>query len=207
MSNENRPIYNADRKQALRHVEAALTAGRIDVEDFEELSQAINDATSHDILDDIIERSQRLSTTGVPPALPAQNASASMGGAVETHQPERQTSWFSNIERKGTWTVTNGTSYETIFGEIILDMREATAAQAEVTLRTHTFVGNVCVIVSPGVEVINRIETVMSDIKNNLEPPAPGAARIILTGRCIMGTIKLLSRHPGEKLPFGFKSL
>lgn len=207
MSPENRPIYNADRKHALRHVEAALADGRIDVEDFEELSQAITEAESHDVLDDIIDRSRRLSTTGVQANGHSQEVAATMGGAVDTTNSESKTSWFSNIERKGNWTVNDGSAYETIFGEIILDMREATAAQAEVTLRTHAFAGNICVIVSPGVEVINQIETVMSEVKDNLEPGVPGAARIILTGRCIMGTIKLLSRHAGERLPFGFKSM
>lgn len=208
-------IFNADRKHAMRFVDHALHEGRIDIEDYEELTQAILDATTQAQLNLIIERSQRLSTTDLAPPAPAprpspapQHGPAPRPGAVPaTVAPEVQSTWFSNLRREGRWMVVDGSSYTANIGELVLDMREATASQPQVTITANAYVGNVRVVVSPGVGVISRIETVMAETKNKAEPHRPGMAHITLIGRCVMGTVKIISRQPGERLPFGFVNL
>ena len=196
-------IFNADRKHAMRHVDAALSEGRIDIEDYDELTKAIADATDRRTLDGIIERAQSLSTTGVAPSTPARRSS----GALSTGEPEVISTWFSNLHRHGKWNVIHNSSYTASFGELVLDMREATASHPEITITTNAYLGNVCIIVSRGVGVVNRIDTIMADTKEKADPHRPGMAVITLTGRCVMGTVKTISREPGEKLPFGFINL
>ncbi|AIT62305.1 DUF1707 SHOCT-like domain-containing protein [Corynebacterium doosanense] len=189
------PIFNADRKHAMRHVDQALTDGRIDIEDYDELTRAIADADSRSTLDAIIERSQTLSTTGVSAAVPA------------TTTAEHPSVWFSNIRREGRWTVTDGSTFTAYGGEVLLDLREATATAPSLTLTANAYGGNVCIIVSPGVEVVSQINTVMGETKDKSAPALPGAARVTLTGTCVLGTVKIISLEQGQRVPFGFLSL
>ncbi len=198
-------IFNADRKHAMRFVDQALHEGRIDIEDYDELTRAIVNATSQAQLSAIIERSQHLSTTNV--AHPVPNPARRATPPPAAIQAEIMSTWFSNLRREGRWLVIDGSSYTVNLGELLLDMREATASHPQVTITANAYGGNVCVVVSPGVGVVNRIETLLAETKDKSAPHQPGMAMVTLTGRCVMGTVKIISRQPGEKLPFGFVNL
>ena len=198
-------IFNADRKHAMRFVDQALNEGRIDIEDYDELTRAIVTASSQAQLDSIIERAQRLSTTGLARPMPAPSRRATTAPAVT--EPEIVSTWFGNLRREGRWLVIDGSSYTVSMGELLLDMREATASHPQVTITTNAYGGNVCVVVSPGVGVVNRIDTVLAETKDKSSPHQPGMAVITLTGNCVLGTVKIISRQPREKLPFGFVNL
>lgn len=195
------PIYNADRKHAMRLVEQALSDGRIDFEDYDELTRAIADAPDRRTLDDIIDRSHRLSTTGVPAPRQDHSPAATNSGA------EHPSSWFGAIRRQGRWTAISGSTYSAYLGEVVLDLREATASEPDITLTANAYLGNVCVIVSPGVDVASHINVVMGDTKDKSAPAVAGAARVTLRGTCVMGSVKIISLEPGKRLPFGFTSL
>lgn len=204
----DRPIFNADRKHAMREVERALKDGRIDFEDYDELTSAIAQAPDHATLEHIVRRSRELSTTGSP-AEPRRAAPVEQrpGGQLHALSAENASSFGGDVRREGRWTVIDGSRYTSTLGNVFLDMRSATASVPEVTLTTTAYLGNVSVIVSPGVAVINRINTILGEVKDKLEPPVPGGARITLTGTCLMGHVKLLSLPPEARVPFAFKHL
>lgn len=194
-------MYNADRKQALRHLDQAIAEGRLDIQDYEEFSGVIAYAEDMGELEDVVRRIQSLSTTGVP-------APQTYSPAPAHIQPEEKTAWLANIERTGVWTVADGSKYTVNLGTLFLDMRQATSSAPVVRINVHVLLGSARIVVSPGVIVESEAELVMSDSpKINVDPPAPGAARIIVTGRIILGDLKVVSREAGQRLPLGFKNL
>ena len=200
-SSPQRRVYNADRKQALRHLDQAIAEGRLDIQDYEEFSGVIAYAEDMGELEDVVRRIQSLSTTGVP-------APQTYSPAPAYIQPEEKTAWFANIERTGVWTVADGSKYTVNLGTLFLDMRQATSSAPVVRINVHVLLGSARIVVSPGVIVESEAELVMSDSpKINVDPPAPGAARIIVTGRIILGDLKVVSREAGQRLPLGFKNL
>jgi hypothetical protein len=200
-SSPQRRVYNADRKQALRHLDQAIAEGRLDIQDYEEFSGVIAYTEDMGELEDVVRRIQSLSTTGVP--------APQMHSPTPAHtRPEDKTAWFANIERTGVWTVADGAKYTVNLGTLFLDMREATSSAPVVRINVHVLLGSARLVVSPGVIVESEAELIMSDSpKINVDPPAPGAARIIVTGRIILGDLKVVSREPGQRLPLGFKNL
>lgn len=200
-SSPQRRVYNADRKQALRHLDQAIADGRLDIQDYEEFSGVIARTEDMGELEDVVRRVQSLSTTGVP--------APQMHSPAPAHtRPEDKTAWFANIERTGAWTVADGAKYTVTLGTLFLDMREATSSAPVVRINVHVLLGSARIVVSPGVIVESEAELIMSDTpKINVEPPAPGAARIIVTGRIILGDLKVVSRQVGQRLPLGFKNL
>lgn len=200
-SSPQRRVYNADRKQALRHLDQAIAEGRLDIQDYEEFSGVIAYAEDMGELEDVVRRIQSLSTTGVP-------APQTYSPAPAYIQPEEKTAWLANIERTGVWTVADGSKYTVNLGTLFLDMRQATSSAPVVRINVHVLLGSARIVVSPGVIVESEAELVMSDSpKINVDPPAPGAARIIVTGRIILGDLKVVSREAGQRLPLGFKNL
>lgn len=199
-SSPQRRVYNADRKQALRHLDQAIAEGRLDIQDYEEFSGVIAYAEDMGELEDVVRRIQSLSTTGVP-------APQTYSPAPAHIQPEEKTAWLANIERTGVWTVADGSKYTVNLGTLFLDMRQATSSAPVVRINVHVLLGSARIVVSPGVIVESEAELVMSDSpKINVDPPAPGAARIIVTGRIILGDLKVVSREAGQRLPLGFKN-
>ena len=200
-SSPQRRVYNADRKQALRHLDQAIADGRLDIQDYEEFSGVIARTEDMGELEDVVRRVQSLSTTGAP--------APQMHSPAPAHtRPEDKTAWFANIERTGAWTVTDGAKYNVTLGTLFLDMREATSSAPVVRINVHVLLGSARIVVSPGVIVESEAELIMSDTpKINVDPPAPGAARIIVTGRIILGDLKVVSRQAGQRLPLGFKNL
>lgn len=200
-SSPQRRVYNADRKQALRHLDQAIAEGRLDIQDYEEFSGVIAYAEDMGELEDVVRRIQSLSTTGVP-------APQTYSPAPAHIHPEEKTAWLANIERTGVWTVADGSKYTVNLGTLFLDMRQATSSAPVVRINVHVLLGSARIVVSPGVIVESEAELVMSDSpKINVDPPAPGAARIIVTGRIILGDLKVVSREAGQRLPLGFKNL
>lgn len=199
-SSPQRRVYNADRKHAMRHLDQAIADGRLDIEDYEEFSGVIARTEDMGELEDVVRRIRSLSTTGVP--------APQMHSPAPAHtRPEEKTAWFANIERTGAWTVVDGAKYTATLGTVFLDMREATSSAPVVRVNVNVHLGSARIVVSPGVVVESEAELIMSDTpKINIDPPAPGAARIIVTGRIILGDLKVISRDPGQRLPLGFKN-
>lgn len=192
-------IYNLDRKQALRQVEQALSEGRIDYEDFDELSGVIAHTNDKAQLDEIVARVQHV------PALPAQ-ARPAHPLAPQRSAPS-ETAFLGNLKRQGRWIAEDGMKFQSVGGDILLDLRDAEPSAAEITLHANAWLGNVCVVVCPGVRVIDNINAVLGSKKFKASAPVPGAATVRLEGTCLMGTVKVISRDPGTSLPFGFVSL
>jgi hypothetical protein len=115
--------------------------------------------------------------------------------------PTTQSSLFGDVKRSGAWLVPARSRWQTLFGDVVLDLREAHVTAPEVTIDAGTMFGDVELLVPEGVVVEVRSRTVFGDIRQAAGETGPaGAPRIILTGRSFFGDITVRARRLREKL-------
>ncbi|MEU6539413.1 DUF1707 domain-containing protein [Streptomyces sp. NPDC047000] len=192
---------DADRERVAEVLRDALAEGRLDMAEFEERLETTYGARTYAELAPI---TRDLPAPGVTPPSPV----APTSPVSFTKEPVDDGTWASRIvggegsgnwavavmsgfERRGRWTVPRRFNCLAFWGGGELDLREANFADREVEINCVAIMGGVNVIVPPGVEVVVRGFGLMGgfDHREQGEPGAPGAPRVIVTGFALMGGV------------------
>jgi hypothetical protein len=97
------------------------------------------------------------------------------------------------VPAQGRWTTT--------FGDVVLDLREATVTAPETHVEARTVFGDVQLLVPEGVGVEVRARTVFGDVRQETgEVGARDAPRIVLTGGSLFGDVRVRTRRLRERL-------
>lgn len=109
---------------------------------------------------------------------------------------------FGDVRRVGRWTVAEDTRSLTVFGDTVLDLREATLEVQEVAVRAIVVFGDLKVIVPPGVDIQLRGGLIFGDqkVRRRTEPPS-GAPRVRIEAYGAFGDVKVLELEAGETEP------
>lgn len=107
---------------------------------------------------------------------------------------------MGSVERTGPWAVPHQLAARVFWGNLLLDLREARLAPGDTTIEVDVTMGNVEVIVPPGVEVAVEASSVLGNIEERTERFAAGGARPIvrIVGRVKLGNLEVSTRRPGE---------
>jgi Domain of unknown function (DUF1707)/Cell wall-active antibiotics response 4TMS YvqF len=174
---------DAERDHAVDRLRDAAAEGRLT---FEELADRIDVASGAATRGELETLTADLPEPTVAPAPVA---------------PLRHRSVFGDVRRTGAWTVPAQSKWGTVFGDVVLDLREARVAAPEVTIDAGTVFGDVDLLVPEGVVVEVRAGTVFGDLRQESTPPGPpGAPRIVLEGGSFFGDVKVRTRRLREKL-------
>jgi hypothetical protein len=177
---------DAERERTVELLRDAAAEGRVT---FEELADRIEAASRSTTRADL----ERL-TSDLP--VPA---GAITGGEVVV--PIKKTSVFGDLRRSGGWKVPASSSWDSLFGDIVLDLREAQVTAAEVEIKAGTVFGDVQLLVPEGVAVEVRSRVVFGNVRQEAGEVAPaGAPRVILTGGTIFGDVRVRARRRRERL-------
>lgn len=115
--------------------------------------------------------------------------------------PTRASVIFGDVRRSGAWTVPAGGRWNSVFGDIVLDLREARVSAAEVHIDAGTLFGDIELLVPEGVEVEIRAQTLLGGIRQKSgESGAAGAPRILLTGGTVFGDVTVHHQRLRERL-------
>ena len=175
---------DGEREVTMQRLQAAAGEGRLS---FEELADRI-EAAGRAMTRDELERLTR--------DLPAEPRGQEM-----TTIPTRVSAVFGDVRRTGAWTVPARGKWESLFGDIVLDLRAAHVAQSVVEIDAGTVFGDVDLLVPEGVEVEIRARVLFGDVKQEAgEAAPPGAPRIVLTGGTVFGDVRVRSRRLRERL-------
>lgn len=159
----------------------AAGEGRLTLEEHSERVDAALVATHRDQLDKL--------TCDLPASAPSEVLATMAPPPV----PVRMLSVFGDIRRSGAWSVPATGAWRTVFGDLDLDLRQARLTSAMTELDLSTLFGDVEVLVPSGVLVEVRCRTVFGDVRQqSAEVAAPGAPRLILTGNCLFGDVRVL---------------
>ncbi len=116
----------------------------------------------------------------------------------------RAVSIFGDVRRSGAWLVPARAALRTVFGDVRLDLRQATLEASVTALELSTTFGDVEVVVPAGVVVEVRSRTIIGDVKHKGasagSPLTPGAPRIVLTGTCLFGDVRVLDEPRWSRL-------
>jgi hypothetical protein len=178
---------DAEREVAVRRMRDAAAEGRLT---FEELADRVEAAAGAVTRQDL----QRL--TADLPAEPAARPSPEVAPA-----PTRASTVFGDVRRAGPWTIPAAGKWESLFGDVVLDLREARVTTPEMHIDAGTVFGDVELLVPEGIEVEVRSRTLLGDIKQEAgEAAPPGAPRIVLTGGTVFGDVRVRARRLRERL-------
>ena len=178
---------DSEREVATERLRGAAGAGRLT---FEELADRIEVAA------DAVTREDLERLTADLPADPAATPSRAPAST-----PTRASSVFGDVRQSGGWTVPAEGTWKSVFGDVVLDLREARVTTPDVLIDARTFFGDVELLVPEGVEVEVRSKTFFGAVKQEaVDAAAPGAPRIVLTGGTVFGDVRVRPRRLRESL-------
>ncbi len=166
---------DADREAALDRLSAAAADGRLGFDELEQRAERAGRATTRAEL-------ARVTSDLGPPRAPR----------------ERHRSVLSTDRRSGRWAVAPSSRFATVLGTVVLDLRRAEFASAEVDVEIAPVFGTVRVEVPPGVEVEVHAGGVLTGCRVRLDAPAaaPGSpvVRIHVRGFCGSAVVRSRAR-------------
>ena len=172
---------DAERQAATDRLSAAVEQGRLSLEEFTDRLDAALAATHRHQLERLTADLPTNTDTGLDSV------------------PVREMRVFGDIRRRGAWPIPAEGKWRTLFGDVILDLREARVTAPVVHIDADTVFGDVEVLVPDGVLVEVRSHSLFGDIRQHAgEAALPGAPRIILTGRCLFGDVRIRSHRLRE---------
>ena len=175
-------VSDAERDRAVTRLRDAAAEGRLT---FEELADRIEAASA---------AKTRGELEPVTADLPAPVAAS--GPA-----PAATQSILGDVKRSGDWPVPARSRWRTVFGDVVLDLREARVGAEVTTIDARTVFGDVDLLVPEGVVVEVQSSALIGDVRQEAaQSGGPGAPRIVLTGGTVFGDVKVRARRLREKL-------
>jgi hypothetical protein len=141
---------------------------------------------------------------GLPPLPSETGAPAPLYAVAPTGRPEpvekRHLVFMSTVRKKGQWTPARVNSVTCIMGNAKFDLREAMLLHGDTTFEINVVMGEVELIVPPGLRVEADGFAFMGefDDSHSAEHAAPNSPVVRVTGSVFMGAARIKTRLPGE---------
>jgi hypothetical protein len=183
---------DAERDAIIDQLRDGAAEGRLTLEELTDRIEGAAQARTRGELDTLVRDLPASGTTppapvAAPPPLPA--------------APVRHSSVFGDVRRSGPWVVPAQGRWQTVFGDVQLDLREARIPAAELHISAGTVFGDIDLLVPEGVDVEVRASTVFGDVRQEAgDATAPGAPRIVLTGGTMFGDVRVRHQRLRERL-------
>lgn len=137
------------------------------------------------------------------PSPPTTTALAvSRGGAAATRKAEQRVlAIFGQANRRGPWTPAAVVKTRAVFGNIVLDFREASLLPGVTRVEVHAVFGNIELYVPPGLAVETEGLGIFGNFAHLDRAPAvpePDAPLLRIVGNAIFGNVEVKTRLPGE---------
>lgn len=125
-------------------------------------------------------------------------ALAAPGEEVREH---RLLSVFAEVKRRGAWTPPRSLRAVTVFGSMVLDLREARLQPGVTEIDASITFGELKVIVPPGVRVESEGNAVFGSFDHSApawDALPPDAPTVRIHGMALFGSARVIVRLPGE---------
>jgi hypothetical protein len=193
---------DAEREQTIERLRAAAGEGRLTLEELADRIETVAGSRTREDLE-LVTADLPRPDSGVV-AMP-QPVGSGVGGTGSPHQvvtaPTRNTAVFGDLKRAGPWQLPASSRWDTLFGDVKLDLREAQVPAGEIVIDVRTGIGDIELLVPEGVLVEVRAKTLFGDVKQDAGMAAPpGAPRIVLTGSTLLGDVRVQARRLRERL-------
>src|SRR4051812_46517880 len=105
---------------------------------------------------------------------------------------------MGSIERTGPWAVPQQLAARVFCGHLLLDLREARLAPGITTIEVNVTMGNLEVIVPPGLAVDVEASSFLGNVEDRIEPATSTVSMVRVVGRVKLGNLELMTMRPGE---------
>jgi hypothetical protein len=195
---------DAERDQTMERLRAAAGEGRLTLE---ELTDRIETASASRTREELERMTADLPPVGID-ALALAAGSATGAAAPEVRPTQqvttvlpRNSSFFGDLKRSGPWQLPATSQWDTFFGDVKLDLREAHVPAGEIVIEARTFFGDIELLVPEGVIVDVHGKATFGDVKQDAGMSgAAGAPRIVLTGGTVFGDVRVQAKRLRERL-------
>jgi hypothetical protein len=171
----------ADRRD---HVIEQLTAGyagdAFDVDELERRLALAHTAQTPAELDGLV--TDLVPTSATTALVPAKRLSAVLG----------------SIERVGPWTVPPHLAARALWGNIVLDLRDAQLGPGVTTIEVKCTMGNIEILVPPAFAVDVDVSSFMGNVEERTRWVPKGAALVRIVGRVRLGNVEVTTVERGE---------
>ncbi len=139
-----------------------------------------------------------------PSALTTTSASDHLYRVTELAEPvearKKSVALMSSFRKVGEWALARRNEVWAVMGEATIDMREATFPGGTIELHCVAVMGEVKVIVPPGLRIACDGMAVMGEFTeyHSSGDEEPGAPLVRITGTAVMGSVRIQTRLPGE---------
>lgn len=135
---------DADRDRYAEILQQAYAEGRLDRVEYDERLDAVLSSKTYAELQPLVADLPSENLPVLKPQAPMVPAPAASPPMVAV---------FSSVERKGVWTLPEGSSAVAVFGSVQIDMRQAQVTSSHNEIRAFAILGSVEIIVAPGTPV------------------------------------------------------
>jgi hypothetical protein len=181
---------DADRDAAIARLRDAAGEGRLTLD---ELTERVEAATAARTQGELATLTADLPAVGA--VAPSVVAPAAAGGPIS------QSSVFGDLKRSGVWTIPVDSQWGTVFGDVVLDLRQGRIPAGELHVHATSVFGDIDLLVPEGVAVEVRSRTTFGDVRQETsDSGVAGAPRIVLTGRTMFGDVKVRHATTPQKL-------
>jgi hypothetical protein len=108
--------------------------------------------------------------------------------------------FLSNQERAGPWRLSPATRIVSVLGNVVLDLREAEVGDGETEVEIFCMLGNVEIIVPPGVRVYNEGDSLGGnfELQGGDWATDPDLPIVRVTGSAYLGNVEIRQQAFGE---------
>jgi len=104
---------------------------------------------------------------------------------------------LSSVKRVGPWSLARQTRVVATLGEVVLDLRHATVGEGASEVELFAFMGNVKLVVPPGIRVLTDVDTFAGsvDVKGRRDVvPGPDAPTVRVRGTAAFASVEVVFR-------------
>jgi len=104
---------------------------------------------------------------------------------------------MGSVERRGPWELPRRLAARVVFGNLELDLRDARIAPGLTEIEANVTMGNLEIVVPPGVSVDVGASSFLGHVENRSEP-GTSARMIRVVGRVKLGNLEVTTLERGE---------
>ncbi|HEU5050313.1 MAG TPA: LiaF domain-containing protein [Gemmatimonadales bacterium] len=125
-------------------------------------------------------------------------------GWIAPAELTRVSAVFGNARREGRWTAPLALEIRCIFGEVVVDLRDAMFGADVLDIDVVNYFGKVVVTLPSGTEVENDTSTVFGSAKHvrkSRDAASPNGLLVRVNGNVVFGELVTRERHPTDLAP------
>lgn len=195
-------VSDIDRDRVADVLKDAHGNGRITVDELDERLTSVYAAKTYGDLAPLTSDLPEGQAAGFAYAGAARPSSSRIGGEAKF---KFSLALMSGAARAGNWVVPPHYAAVAVMGGIKIDLREASFAQAEVTIQAFALMGGIEILVPEDVAVEISGFGIMGGVDHRADGPGlPGAPKVRINGYAVMGGIgikRVAASAPAAQLP------